>query len=201
MVEEEKLETPERFICVQLKGSKKVTVIDVCAFLKRANNKNAKTKYEYADALLATSRPFDNMQEAQQFIDKTEIANPQAPLYIGTKHIICEEGQVCSFLIRAVNQITDNYSVHTIESASFEVETDGIGEIVLPLFLYFEKLGNLLSVSKEEANNKDKDSLYNTNKVPYLITDKMKEDLYKKLTPPEKGPQKQETEGYQELDR
>ena len=57
------------------------------------------------------------------------------------------------------------------------------------------------SVSKEEANNKDKDSLYNTNKVSYLITDKMKEDLYKKLTPPEKGPQKQETEGYQELDR
>ena len=53
MVEEEKLETPERFICVQLKGSEKVTVIDVCAFLKKANNKNAKTKYEYADALLA----------------------------------------------------------------------------------------------------------------------------------------------------
>lgn len=197
--EKEVIKKPKRFVCVQLEGSDKVTVIDVCDFLRRANNNGANSRLDYADALLKSAKYFNNMQEANDYMAGV-LSTDHTPDYVGTEHIVCKEGDECQFLIHAINRITDNYSIHEIEYAVFSAEVDINGQLVFPLFLHFEKTKSLLNVTKVENKKEYTDN--DLNKLTLLQIDSNKNDLFKKIPRPEREPLKRETIRYeQEMDR
>lgn len=198
-MEKEILDIPKRFVCLELKGSSKVTVIDVCHFVRMLNDRQAKVKLDYASVLLKSAKYFESMPAAVEYMAEVSKTDSK-PQYEGVATIACDKEKEYSFLIHAINNITDNYSVHEIESVVFSAETDINDQLIFPIFMHLEKVNSLLNVSKVENNKENKDD--NLNKILLVELNPQKNGLFNKETRFEKMPiQEERPLEEQEIDR